>query len=110
MAKDRLDRRGWYLLAVWRAARSCRDACQVIRINHLSAAHELTIPPRKNVPSSQAAFERACRVIPGGVNSPARAFGAVGGAAARSSPAARGRTSSTSTATATSITSAPGGR
>ena len=28
---------------------------------------------------SQAAFERAKRVIPGGVNSPARAFGAVGG-------------------------------
>jgi glutamate-1-semialdehyde 2,1-aminomutase len=28
---------------------------------------------------SRAAFARACRVIPGGVNSPARAFGAVGG-------------------------------
>jgi glutamate-1-semialdehyde 2,1-aminomutase len=28
---------------------------------------------------SQEAYERACRVIPGGVNSPARAFGAVGG-------------------------------
>src|SRR5579864_3119926 len=28
---------------------------------------------------SQDAFARACRVIPGGVNSPARAFGAVGG-------------------------------
>jgi glutamate-1-semialdehyde 2,1-aminomutase len=28
---------------------------------------------------SQQAFERACRLIPGGVNSPARAFGAVGG-------------------------------
>jgi len=28
---------------------------------------------------SQEAFARACRVIPGGVNSPARAFGAVGG-------------------------------
>jgi len=28
---------------------------------------------------SEAAFERACQVIPGGVNSPARAFGAVGG-------------------------------
>lgn len=28
---------------------------------------------------SQRAYERACRVIPGGVNSPARAFGAVGG-------------------------------
>ncbi len=30
-------------------------------------------------PRSRAAFERAKRVIPGGVNSPARAFGAVGG-------------------------------
>jgi glutamate-1-semialdehyde 2,1-aminomutase len=30
-------------------------------------------------PLSQQAFERARRVIPGGVNSPARAFGAVGG-------------------------------
>src|SRR5215468_928446 len=28
---------------------------------------------------SRDAFRRACRVIPGGVNSPARAFGAVGG-------------------------------
>src|SRR5438874_9718725 len=28
---------------------------------------------------SQEAFERACRLIPGGVNSPARAFGTVGG-------------------------------
>src|SRR5580692_6979574 len=28
---------------------------------------------------SQEAFQRACRLIPGGVNSPARAFGAVGG-------------------------------
>src|SRR5216117_2335609 len=28
---------------------------------------------------SHVAFQRACRVIPGGVNSPARAFGAVGG-------------------------------
>ena len=30
-------------------------------------------------PKSHAAFERAKRLIPGGVNSPARAFGAVGG-------------------------------
>jgi glutamate-1-semialdehyde 2,1-aminomutase len=29
--------------------------------------------------ASQAAFDRACRSIPGGVNSPARAFGGVGG-------------------------------
>jgi glutamate-1-semialdehyde 2,1-aminomutase len=34
------------------------------------------MPPREK---SHAAFERAARVIPGGVNSPARAFGAVGG-------------------------------
>ncbi len=32
-----------------------------------------------DLPKSQAAFIRANRVIPGGVNSPARAFGAVGG-------------------------------
>ncbi len=30
-------------------------------------------------PKSHEAYERACRVIPGGVNSPARAFGGVGG-------------------------------
>jgi glutamate-1-semialdehyde 2,1-aminomutase len=30
-------------------------------------------------PLSAAAFDRACQVIPGGVNSPARAFGGVGG-------------------------------
>src|SRR5262245_57420919 len=30
-------------------------------------------------PNSLAAFERAKRAIPGGVNSPARAFGGVGG-------------------------------
>src|SRR5262245_13883675 len=28
---------------------------------------------------SQEAFQRSCKLIPGGVNSPARAFGAVGG-------------------------------
>src|SRR5262245_64457606 len=32
-----------------------------------------------NRPRSAVAFERAKRLIPGGVNSPARAFGAVGG-------------------------------
>ncbi|MBA3744724.1 glutamate-1-semialdehyde 2,1-aminomutase [Sporichthya sp.] len=30
-------------------------------------------------PASEALFARACKVIPGGVNSPVRAFGAVGG-------------------------------
>jgi glutamate-1-semialdehyde 2,1-aminomutase len=34
---------------------------------------------KPNRSHSQQAFERACRTIPGGVNSPARAFGAVGG-------------------------------
>ncbi len=33
----------------------------------------------QNRTQSQIAFEQACRVLPGGVNSPARAFGAVGG-------------------------------
>src|SRR5947209_6515741 len=36
-------------------------------------------PSRVSRAKSAAAFERARRVIPGGVNSPARAFGAVGG-------------------------------
>ncbi|HEX8199562.1 MAG TPA: glutamate-1-semialdehyde 2,1-aminomutase, partial [Isosphaeraceae bacterium] len=44
---------------------------------------EMQIPartvPEYSLPRSRAAFARACRVIPGGVNSPARAFGAVGG-------------------------------
>jgi glutamate-1-semialdehyde 2,1-aminomutase len=35
--------------------------------------------PDYQLPKSHEAFRRACRVIPGGVNSPARAFGAVGG-------------------------------
>src|SRR5689334_25082213 len=35
--------------------------------------------PEYALPRSHEAFARACRVIPGGVNSPARAFGAVGG-------------------------------
>src|SRR5436305_14496767 len=34
------------------------------------------VPPRNR---SQDAYRRACELIPGGVNSPARAFGAVGG-------------------------------
>jgi glutamate-1-semialdehyde 2,1-aminomutase len=34
---------------------------------------------RMNRERSRKCFERACRVIPGGVNSPARAFGGVGG-------------------------------
>jgi glutamate-1-semialdehyde 2,1-aminomutase len=32
-----------------------------------------------DAPASQAAYDRACAVTPGGVNSPVRAFGAVGG-------------------------------
>src|SRR5438045_6027270 len=35
--------------------------------------------PDFHLPRSHEAFARANRVIPGGVNSPARAFGAVGG-------------------------------
>jgi glutamate-1-semialdehyde 2,1-aminomutase len=35
--------------------------------------------PRQPLPRSHAAFARAKRLIPGGVNSPARAFGGVGG-------------------------------
>src|SRR3954468_9461958 len=38
-----------------------------------------TSVPEYRLPLSHEAFVRACRVIPGGVNSPARAFGAVGG-------------------------------
>ncbi len=37
------------------------------------------MPDTSSRPNSQEQFERACRSIPGGVNSPARAFGAVGG-------------------------------
>jgi len=36
-------------------------------------------PPAAAYPRSAALYERACRVIPGGVNSPVRAFKAVGG-------------------------------
>src|ERR1700738_3909834 len=34
---------------------------------------------KPNLVRSRDDYQRACRVIPGGVNSPARAFGAVGG-------------------------------
>ena len=37
------------------------------------------MPSQPNRSRSRAAFERALQVIPGGVNSPARAFGGVGG-------------------------------
>jgi glutamate-1-semialdehyde 2,1-aminomutase len=37
------------------------------------------MPASPNRSRSHEAFERACRLIPGGVNSPARAFGGVGG-------------------------------
>src|SRR3954451_17804535 len=45
----------------------------------MNASTPATSVPGYRLPRSQAAFERACKVIPGGVNSPARAFGAVGG-------------------------------
>ncbi len=35
--------------------------------------------PGRSFANSHAAYERACHLIPGGVNSPARAFGGVGG-------------------------------
>jgi glutamate-1-semialdehyde 2,1-aminomutase len=38
-----------------------------------------TSRPEYRLSRSHAAYARACRVIPGGVNSPARAFGGVGG-------------------------------
>src|SRR6201992_1872063 len=44
----------------------------------MPAMPETSIPGYK-LDRSREAFARACRVIPGGVNSPARAFGAVGG-------------------------------
>jgi len=45
----------------------------------MNASMPTTSVPQYRLPRSQAAFARACQVIPGGVNSPARAFGAVGG-------------------------------
>jgi len=45
----------------------------------LDANTPATSRPDFALPRSRAAFARANRVIPGGVNSPARAFGAVGG-------------------------------
>src|SRR5437867_3938108 len=36
-------------------------------------------PPVMSHKRSHEAYQRACRLMPGGVNSPARAFGAVGG-------------------------------
>lgn len=60
-------------------------------------------------PASQALFERALEVIPGGVNSPVRAFRAVGGTP-RFIASAAGPGSPTPTAAATSTSSAPGAR
>jgi glutamate-1-semialdehyde 2,1-aminomutase len=45
----------------------------------MNASTPATSKPDYRLPKSHEAFVRACRVIPGGVNSPARAFGAVGG-------------------------------
>lgn len=42
-----------------------------------AADSETLMPPSRT--RSLAAFQRSCQLIPGGVNSPARAFGAVGG-------------------------------
>jgi glutamate-1-semialdehyde 2,1-aminomutase len=45
----------------------------------MESSMPVTSKPDYRLPRSHEAFVRACRVIPGGVNSPARAFGAVGG-------------------------------
>jgi len=45
----------------------------------LAVAQTLTTTVGDEMPSSAELYERACRVIPGGVNSPVRAFRAVGG-------------------------------
>ena len=62
-----------------------------------------------DAPASQALLERALAVTPGGVNSPVRAFRAVGGTPRFMVPA-RVPTSPTSTAASTSTWSARGGR
>ena len=45
----------------------------------MNAEAKTITPPIRPLPASQGLLERARRVIPGGVNSPVRAFGAVGG-------------------------------
>ena len=60
--------------------------------------------------TNAALFERARRVIPGGVNSPVRAFRAVGGTPRFIARAEGAVPVSTPKASATSTTSAPGGR
>lgn len=45
----------------------------------MNAETRTNAPPIRPLPESQRLLERARRVIPGGVNSPVRAFGAVGG-------------------------------
>lgn len=45
----------------------------------MQATTPATSRPDYALPKSHAAFVEACQVIPGGVNSPARAFGGVGG-------------------------------
>ena len=61
------------------------------------------------VERSQALYRRAARVIPGGVNSPVRAFGAVGGTP-RFFAEGRGRTCGTWTGTGMWTWSARGDR
>ncbi len=62
-----------------------------------------------NHDQSHALFSRAQQLLPGGVNSPVRAFKSVGGEPS-SSNAPMAPTCTTSTATATSTTSVPGAR
>lgn len=52
---------------------------EVAPTNTLTPSNEPLMPPVTVRPKSQAAFARAQQLMPGGVNSPARAFGAVGG-------------------------------
>src|SRR5436309_2494745 len=48
-------------------------------LNAMNSSTPALSQPEFSIPKSREAFDRACKVIPGGVNSPARAFGAVGG-------------------------------
>ena len=60
--------------------------------------------------TSQKLFARAVQILPGGVDSPVRAFQAVGGAPLFIRRAQRARRSRTWTATGSSTTSCRGGR
>ena len=69
-----------------------------------------TVPGTTGTEASARLFAEAAAVIPGGVNSPVRAFNAVGGTPRFMAVGRRLRGSPTPTATATSTSSAPGAR